>query len=302
MRWYKSAVLVVYTGCIGLALPSAAHADDLPQGTAPQAPASKGSTELTAQKFEAAATTTDPEKAKDATELSIGAGGLASSGNSRLVALTANGQFRLRRSDNQLTAASAANYSRSGAPGEPLATTVGNVQAKTRYDRFFLIDWTAFFGVQARNDKFQGLDLRLQLDPGLGYYFVNEPKQLLWGELGYDYLHDIRRDEDRVVRNAAGDPTGQVLSKTNTVHSGRAFVGYENQVNDAVTLALGVEYLQGLSTTETRRLNNDLKVSSKLGRGLSLATSVSVRYDSAPLLGKEKVDMVTAINLIFKLL
>lgn len=301
MRWLKW-VVAIQVGCIGLGVTSAALADDLPEGSAPLDPASKGTTELTSQKFETAVPITDPDKIKDATELSMGAGALAASGNARVVALTANGQYRFRRSDNQLTAAFAGNYSRSALPGAPLTTTVGNVQGKGRYDRFFLVDWTGFFGVQARNDKFQGLDLRLQLDPGFGYYVVNEPKQLLWAELGYDYLHDIRRNEDRIVLDKTGQPTGEVLDKTNTVHSGRAFVGYENQLNDAVTLTLGVEYLQGFSNTDVRRLNNDFKVSSKLGSGLSLATSISVRYDSAPLPGKETVDMVTAVNLVFKLL
>src|SRR5262249_12006689 len=146
------------------------------------------------QKFESAAPLEDPAKVKDATELSIGAGGMGSSGNSRIISYTASGQLRLRRFDDQFTAALAGNYSRTALPGQALQTTVENVQAKTRYDRFFLTDWTVFLGAQARNDRFQGLDLRLQLDPGVGYYFVNDPKQLLWVEVGYDFLHDIRRD------------------------------------------------------------------------------------------------------------
>src|SRR5262249_23165077 len=122
---------------------------------------------------------------------------------------------------------------------------VQNLQGKTRYDRFFLTDWTAFLGVQARNDKFQGLDLRLQIDPGLGYYFVNDPKHLLWAEIGYDYLHDTRREEDRIVRDDTGTPTGVILDKTKPVHSGRAFVGYDNQLNEAVTLTLGSSTCKG---------------------------------------------------------
>jgi putative salt-induced outer membrane protein YdiY len=301
MRRFSSIIVTIQSGLFGLIVVGVARGDDLPAGSTPQAPASKGTTDLTAQKFETAVKD-DPAKAKDATELSVGAGGLSSSGNARLIAATANGQFRFRRTDNQFTAALAGNYSRTAAPGQPLATTVENFQSKARYDRFFLTDWTAFFGAQARNDRFQGLDLRLQLDPGLGYYFINDPKQLFWAELGYDYLHDIRRDEDRVVKDAAGIPTGEIIDKTNSVHSGRAFVGYDNQINEAVTFTLGFEYLQGLSDTAIHRFTNDVKLSSKLGGGFSVTTSFSVRYDSVPLPGKEKVDTLTSLNLVYKLL
>jgi putative salt-induced outer membrane protein len=279
-----------------------ARADDLPQGTSSQPPASTGSTDLTAKKFEAVMANADPEKAKDATELSIGAGGIASTGNARLVAVTGYGHFRMRRVDNQLTAALAANYSRTATPGQPLQTTVDNVQGKTRYDRFFLVDATGFLGLQARNDRFQGIDLRLQIDPGLGYYFVNDPKQLFWVEIGYDYLHDIRRDQDRIVKGADGMPTGEILDKTSSVHSGRLFVGYDNQLNEAVTFTLGLEYLQGLSDADVHRFNGDAKLSSKLAGGFSLATSFSLRFDNKPVTGKEKLDTVTSVNLVFKVL
>jgi putative salt-induced outer membrane protein YdiY len=285
-----------------VAIEARAHAQDLPQGTVAPAPVSKGTTEINSQKFEAAAKVPDPEKEKDATELTIGAGGLAASGNARLVSLTTNGDFRTRWSDNQVTAAVAGNYGRTAVPGASLETNVANLQARSRYDRFFLTDWTAFLGLQARNDRFQGIDLRLQVDPGIGYYFVNEPTQLLWVELGYDYLHDVRRDEDRVVRDAAGLPTGVIIDKTSSVHSGRAFLGYNNQLNEAVTFNAGVEYLQGLSDTMVHRLNGDAKLSSKIGAGFSLATSFSIRYDNQPLPRKEKVDTITALNLVFKLL
>jgi putative salt-induced outer membrane protein len=279
------------------------HADDLPQGTASQAPATSGSTDLTAQKFEAATRIVDPEKAKDATELSIGAGGLASTGNSRLVALTGYGQFRIRRSQDQLAVGLAGNYSRTAAPGLPLATTTENFQGKTRYDRFFLQELTGFLGVQARNDRFQGLDLRLQIDPGIGYYFVDDPKHLLWAELGYDYLHDIRRDQDRIVLDATTKmPTGEILDKTNDVHSLRVFFGYDNELNEAVTFTLGLEYLQGLNDASIHRFNGDAKLTSKLGSGFSLATSFSLRYDNQPVAGKEKLDTVSAINLVYKVL
>ena len=52
-------------------------------------------------------------EAKDATELEISAGGLASAGNSRSIAATSAGKFRWRRRSDQVGAGIAANYAES---------------------------------------------------------------------------------------------------------------------------------------------------------------------------------------------
>jgi putative salt-induced outer membrane protein len=285
-----------------VAFPRAASADDdLPTGTTNQKPASSGTTDLTTRSFESAGKKSDD---KDATQLTLSAGGLASSGNSRLVALTTSGKFRLRRADDQISAAAAGNYTRTAVPGGPMTTSVENVQGKTRYDRFF-DDITAFLGVQARRDRFQGLDLRLNVAPGIGYYFVNEAKLAVWVEGGYDFLYDIRRDDARPVlddnKNPVLDASGRpvLLAKTNVVHSGRLFFGYLDSVNEAVTLSVGVEYLQGLSDTGVRRVNGDFSVASKIGKGFSLATTIAVRFDNQPLPGKEQLDTTESVSLVY---
>jgi len=296
--------LLLRIGSLALLLASNARADELPQGSATAKPASTGTTNVTSEKFETSAL---PEESKDATELSLSLGGLAASGNSRLVSLTSADKFRLRRRDDQFSALFAANYSRSAVSGTPLGSTVDNQQLKTRYDHF-VGDVTLFMGAQARRDRFQGLAMRVQLDPGVGYYVVNEKKHLAWVELGYDYLHDIRRndalrvvDKNNVpVLDAAGNQ--QRVAKTKSVHSGRLFFGYSNKLNDQVTFDAGVEYLQGLSDTTFWKLNGDAALSSKIANKFSLATAFSLRYDHAPLSGKENTDITTSVSLIYTLL
>ena len=108
MRHFASITLPIQAGIFCLALAGAARADDLPQGTAPQAPASKGTTDLTAQKFETA-TKDDPAKAKDATELAVGAGGLSSTGSE---SASSSGLEGCRRCTRRSTATVAASRSR----------------------------------------------------------------------------------------------------------------------------------------------------------------------------------------------
>jgi putative salt-induced outer membrane protein len=282
-----------------------ANADDLPKGTSDAKPASKGSTDVTTGKFEAASPV---EESKDATELAISAGGVSTGGNSRSFAATANLAFRVRREQNQFTLLLAGNYARAKVADAPVQTTVENEQARARFDRFVSNHVVLFLGVQALRDRFRGLDLRTQVDPGVGYYFVNEKKVLFWVEGGYDFLYDVRRDDARTVldddKKPVLDASGQpvVLDKTKTVHSGRAFVGYSNKVSDGVGLAFGLEYLQALTDTTIYRLNLDMGVTSKIGKGFSLATTYSLKYDHAPLPGKEKIDHITSLALVYTVL
>lgn len=237
--------------------------------------------------------------------LLVSAGGLFAAGNSRSVSFTSAGNFRLRRDIHQFGAVAALNFGRS-APGrgEPMETTVENYQGRVRYDLFFAEKLAGFFQVSARHDRFQGLDLRMNVDPGLAYYFIDEKAQQLSGELGYDLQYDVRAESART------DPaTGVVVAdKTEVRHNARAFVGYDNKVSPAVTFTTGLEYLQSLSPFEDDttgdvnwRLNWDAGITSKVGDKLSVATTFSLKYDNNPLPDVESTDAVTAINLVYNL-
>jgi putative salt-induced outer membrane protein len=284
---------------VGLLLSKASRAADepLPDSLVKSSKASEGSTDVATSGFEKA----DKKKpdSKDATELEVSAGGLASAGNSRAIAATTAGKFRLRRGADQVGAGVAANYAESAVnKGEGLQTTVENFQGKVRYDRFLAGSFAVFGSVSARHDRFQGLELRINLDPGFGYYFIDEDKQQLWLEAGYDFQHDIRRDD--AIADAYAD--GYFLGKTNDRHSVRGFVGYTSELSDSVKVSTGLEYLQGLDPATNYRLNWDGAVTSAVGKGFSIATAVSVRYDHNPIPGVENTDIVTSISLVYHLL
>ena len=284
-------------GALGLVAP-AAHAQ-VADGLAEQAPATEGSTDVAQEGFQTAAQPEPEEEAKDATELKLSLGGLFASGNSRLVAMTGSGRFRARRRDNQLSLAAAGNYSR-GAPGpdEPMQATVQNLQGNTRYDRFLVPGVAAFLSLSARNDRFQGLDLRLNFDPGLAYYFIDQNKLQLWSEVGYDLQYDVRRGAN--LRQAQAD--GVELNKTEVRHSARLFAGFSESLSAAITFNTGLEYLQGVPDTEYWRLNWDAGLSSAIDNSLSIATTFSLRFDNKPLPDVEKTDTATAVSLVYQLL
>lgn len=294
----KSCCLSLCVVSVGLLVSRASHADEpLPESLVKGSQASSGNTEVATSGFQSAEK--PAAETKDATELQLSAGGLASSGNSRSLAATSAGKFRLRRGANQVGAAIAANYAESSVvKSQGLQTTVQNFQGKLRYDRFLAGSFAVFGAASARHDRFQGLELRLNFDPGVAYYFIDQDKQQLWLELGYDLQYDVRTDDAREAALA----DHMYLGKTVTRHSARAFTGYSNALTDSVTVATGLEYLQGLAHSTNYRINWDGSVNSAVGKGFSIATAVTLRYDHNPLPEVQKTDIVTSISLVYHLL
>jgi putative salt-induced outer membrane protein YdiY len=277
---------------LGLAFASHAAAQT-PKGLMEQKAATSGSTDVAKGGFEKVV---KPADQKESTELKLSAGGLLASGNSRSMAATGSGMLRLRRQLNEYSAIVAGNYGRSApTPADDMQTSVSNIQGRVRYDRFLSQHWSLFVAQSARKDRFQGLALRLNFDPGLAYYLFDEDKHRLWAEVGYDLQHDIRE-------NAALRASATPIDKAETRHSARGFLGYENNINQVLTFVTGVEYIQSVQQSKNWRLNWDTGVTSAISNNFSFATTFSLRYDNNPLTGIRNTDTTTALNLVYTLL
>jgi len=274
----------------------------IPKGTAPAAaPVTKGTTEIAGTGTFASQVKDDERKeAKDATEASLNAGGLFTSGNARTLALTAGGKLRLRRTEHQFTTSFFGNYARAGKKGEATEDTVANIQGLLRYDYFFANNFAAFLQGTGRHDRFQGLDFRLTIDPGVAAYLIETKKQRAWVEGGLQIQHDIRR-ADTLTPNAA-PTTASATEKTATFANARFFIGYENQLYDTVSLVTGVEYIQNLHESVSRyRLNLDASIKAKVSDKLAIATTYQMRFENQPLPTVEKADSIASVNLVYTL-
>lgn len=230
----------------------------------------------------------------DSTTATISAGGMQTGGNSRLMAATANGAFDLRRGQNGFGASVLGNYGRTAAPGTDYTTTAQNFQARARYDRYLSKVTSLFLIGTGRHDKFQGINFRLNIDPGVKYLFLREENYSLWGEAGYDLQLDKRRAEDEAIAQAAGQTLPPKVD-----HSSRLYVGYKQAFNKEVTLSTGLEYLQSFVTTERYRLNYEAVFAAKIVGGIAVGLGFTMRLDNKPLAGKEKIDTATTLNLIY---
>lgn len=270
-------------------------AEDLPGSLLSHEAASAGREDVATGGFETAA---EREAADDTTELKVTGGGLFTGGNSESLAVTTSTRFRLRRGRHQLGAAVAANYGEAASEDvEERRTTVENAQGKVRYDRFVAERLSLFLAESALRDRFQGLALRLNVDPGVAHYFLVDPKHRFWGEFGYDLQYDFR--SDAAVQGALVD--GTVLARTKLVHAGRLFAGYENNLSETFAFDLGVEYLQSLTEQRRFRLAGSAGVTSRIAGNFSVATTFDLRYDHAPLPGVQATDYTSAVSLVYQL-
>jgi putative salt-induced outer membrane protein len=237
------------------------------------------------------------DKSADGTTVTASAGGQLMTGNSQMLAGTANGVLESRFGNNGFGAAILANYGEGATPGNTPVATTENAQGRLRYDRYVAERASIFLIATGRHDRFQGLDFRLNLDPGVKYLFVKEQADALWAEAGYDFQYDIRRDDARTELQPNLPPVR--LSKTGTDHSTRLFAGLRHAFNTEVTLATGLEYLQSVIGATRYRLNFDALFAAKVGGGLAIGVGFGARYDHDPLPAKLGLDTTSTLSLIY---
>lgn len=298
------AISVIAVASCSLALPRAAQAQ-APAGILERKQVSEGRTDVATEGFQSAPVRDPNAPPADTTELSVAAGALLAGGNSRSAAGTAVVRFLVRRSESQLSLTGAANYAQSAVRGEEMEPTVENYQGNARYDYFLSPSVAVFSTMTGRRDRFQGLDLRLNIGPGLAVYFLRQQESRLWGELGYDYQHDLRTAE--ALQNAAAD--GLTLLPDERRHNARLFAGYEHRLDDRLRFDTGVEYIRQLFVTldtspprSNWRLNYNSTLSTEIVRRLSFAVAVTALYDNNPLPNVSRLDVITSLNLVYTLL
>lgn len=278
---------------------------ETPAGLLEEKKVSEGSSEVAQEGFQAAVEPGADPASEDTTELSVSAGALLAGGNSRSAAGTGVLRFQLRRAESQITSAAAANYAQSAVRNEQMETTVENYQGSVRYDYFLSPSTSVFASMTGRRDRFQGLDLRLNVGPGVAFYVVRNQESRLWAEVGYDFQHDLRTRE--AIDEAEAE--GVFLDPDEQRHNARLFAGYEHRLNDRLRFDSGIEYIRqlfvpaDLQPARTNwRLNYTSALSTELVRRLSFATAVTAMYDNNPLPNVARLDVMTSFNLVYSLL
>jgi len=285
-----------------------------------QAPATSGSTEIEGQgTFASAGEKPKEEESTDASELTLSAGGMLSTGNARNASMTGMVDYRFRRKIYQLQAVAVGNYGLTSEENKSnfKEETVKNIQGRIRYDIFFHPRWSAFAMLTTRHDTFQELDFRLNVDPGVAFFALTKANHRLWFEAGYDFQYDVRSRtalyDDVLLEDSLGQPildemgnevTTEVrnaVDKRQNNHAARLFGGYVNKLSENLSFNTGLEYLQSLQKSKIFRLNWENALTVQFRKNLSVAATFILRYENNPLPDVEKLDTQTALNLVYKL-
>ncbi len=240
-----------------------------------------------------------PDEIADATEWTLQAGGVAAGGNTKSAAGTASTKFLLRRDKSEFLTILAANYARSALDDGPgMETTMENYQGKLRYDYFWTKQFSTFLAVQARRDRFQALNLRLGVDPGLSYFFIRRETLRLWAEAGYDFQYDVLTQETLDLAEAEGAPRDRI----ETDHNFRGYLGYEQRIGDRLQLMTGLEFFKSFVNADSYRFNWTTELQTQLIDDFSLAIGSTAMYNNTPLPGIQKLDVTTSLNFVYSFL
>ena len=131
-------------------------------------------------------------------------------------------------------------------------------------------------------DEFAGIKAKYYLGPGVGYVFLNGPKNFLSAEAGVNYTSD--EYTDNTERDYAG---------------GRTFAKYEYAFTEKNRLSQSAEFLYDFDDNENYVIISETALKSAINDSLSLKASYIVTYDNQPVPKTlEETDTILALTLV----
>ena len=204
-------------------------------------------------------------------------------GNTDTLVISLGSQVARTTQRDKLSLYAASLFARNGTSGVSI-TTAEAIRGGARYDRNISDRFFVFALTDLERDKFQQLDLRLVFGGGLGY-------------------HARKTERTRLDLFAGGSYNREKFSTGLTRNSAEALVGEElsYKLSDNTTLAQRAVLYPNLSEFGEYRFAFDLTGVTRLTRQLGLQVTVSDRFQSNPLPGIKKNDLLltTGIRVTF---
>ena len=214
---------------------------------------------------------------------SADAGLSAARGNTDALVISLGTQVARTTQRDKLSLYAASLFARNGASGVSV-TTAEAIRGGARYDRNISARLFGFALTDLERDKFQQLDLRLVFGGGLGY-------------------HARKTERTRLDLFAGGSYNREKFSTGLTRNSAEALVGEElsYKLSESTTLTQRAVLYPNLSEFGEYRFAFDLTGVTRLTRQLGLQATVSDRFQSNPLPGIKKNDLLltTGIRVTF---
>jgi putative salt-induced outer membrane protein len=156
------------------------------------------------------------------------------------------------------------------------------VRAFGQYNRLFTERFYGYIRAEGLHDDIAAIDYRFTLGPGVGYYFIKNPKTTLSGEVG-----------PAVVFERQGGRQHSYMTL-------RFAERLEHRLNDRARLWEAIEFLPQVDDFNNYVVNGEIGVEADLTKTFALRAFVLDTYDNEPAPGRKKNDLKLVTSLVYK--
>ncbi len=228
--------------------------------------------------FEEITSINAPTEKPRAWEGKIHAGGSHQSGNTDRVTLNLGGEGNMKFGAERIELKFLTVYAE-----EDEKITSRNTFGRMQYDHYFSEKWYGLLSMEAFNDKFKNLNLRLAVGPGAGYHFWDDDVKTLKLEAGITYFsEDLKNGEDTQFM------TGRLAEKF-----GYKFSKIFSFKNETVVFP-------SFEKIGDMKLRNEASLNTRMSEDWSLSLSHILDYDNDAPSGTGSSDSTTTFGLQYE--
>ncbi len=151
-----------------------------------------------------------------------------------------------------------------------------------QYNYLFTERLYGYLRADALYDAIAAIDYRVNLSPGVGYYFLKSKATTLSGEVGPGYVFEKK---------------GGVADNYATIRFGERF---EQKLGEKVRLWQSLSYLPQVTDFGNYQLNAEIGISAPLGKDLSLRVVAADIFNSRPAPRKKQNDLMLVSGIEYK--
>jgi putative salt-induced outer membrane protein YdiY len=208
---------------------------------------------------------------------SAGLGLTLTRGNSDTLLFTADAQTAKKFTTDELSFGASVSY------GEQ--NDIKNNEAAKAYGQWNHLFSERFYGyvrAEGLHDAIADVEYRVTLSPGVGYYFIKEPKMTLSGEAGPAVVFEKQGGNEKTYL------TARVAEK------------FEYKFNDRARIWQSAEFLPQIDNLDNYIINAELGVESSLTKKTALRAVLQDTFDNQPAPGRKKNDLKLVTSVVVK--
>ncbi|MDD5521851.1 MAG: DUF481 domain-containing protein [Kiritimatiellae bacterium] len=134
----------------------------------------------------------------------------------------------------------------------------------------------------ALTDRIAGIDYRLIIGPGFGFYLIKNDKESLGTDIGISYIREVPNQD------------------TENIAALRVSERYDLKISQTSKLWQSIEYMPALNDFNRFLMNAEMGLEAAINTSMSLRVVAQDKYNSEPPEEKEKNDLLMITGVAFK--